>query len=51
VTYDVDGNNVFSIADHLYDSQIAPDKGSTNPFASDGNGTYTVVVSCLSDGD
>jgi hypothetical protein len=45
VAYDVDDNRAFSIADHLYDAQIVPDKGSANPFVSKGNGTYTVVVS------
>jgi hypothetical protein len=45
VAYDVDDNRAFSVADHLYDAQIVPDKGTANPFVSDGNGTYTVVVS------
>ncbi len=32
---------------HLYDTQIAPDPGSTNPFVPPGgrSGTYTVVIS------
>jgi len=41
-------NNGFNLVeDHLYDAQIAPDKGSTNPFVPPGgrNGTYTVVIS------
>ena len=41
-------NNGFHLADHhLYDAQIAPDPGSTNPFVTPGgrNGTYTVVIS------
>jgi hypothetical protein len=48
VAYDVDANSrAFSIAGHLYDAQIVPDKGSTNPFVSDHkrSGTYTVVIS------
>ena len=45
VAYDVDDNRAFTIADHLFDAQIVPDKGSANPFVSKGNGTYTVVVS------
>lgn len=44
VAYDVDANRAFSIADHLYDAQIVPDKGSANPFVSKGSGTYTIVV-------
>lgn len=38
----------FNLVDyHLYDSQIAPDPGSSNPFVPPGvrNGTYTVVIS------
>lgn len=48
VAYDVEsstGNNVFSVADSIYDAKILPDGGSINPFMSDGKGTYTVVVS------
>jgi hypothetical protein len=38
-----------ALADHLFDAQIAPDPGGTNPFASEANareepGTYTVTV-------
>jgi hypothetical protein len=38
-----------ALADHLFDAQIAPDRGGTNPFASDANATdgprtYTVTV-------
>jgi hypothetical protein len=35
------------VKDHLYDAQIAPDKGSVNPFVvpAGRNGTYTVVFS------
>jgi hypothetical protein len=39
-------NNGFNLVkDHLYDAQIAPDKGSVNPFVVPGgrSGTYTVV--------
>jgi hypothetical protein len=45
VAYEVNDDNTFSVAGHLYDAQIAPDKGSANPFVSKGTGTYTVVVS------
>lgn len=41
-------NSGFNLAEHhLYDAQIAPDPGSTNPFVppGGGNGTYTVVIS------
>lgn len=41
-------NNGFNLVQHhLYDAQIAPDKGSANPFVPPGgrNGTYTVVIS------
>jgi hypothetical protein len=42
---DDQGKNVFTLAANLYDAEIVPDKGGANPFVSDGNGTYTVVVS------
>jgi hypothetical protein len=45
VAYDVTDDKAFSIAGHLFDAQIEPDKGSANPFVSKGTGTYTVVVS------
>lgn len=41
-------NKGFNLAEHhLYDAQIAPDAGSTNPFVPPGgaHGTYTVVFS------
>ncbi|MFA5924116.1 MAG: hypothetical protein WC856_22965 [Methylococcaceae bacterium] len=41
-------NKGFHLAEHhLYDAQIAPDPGSSNPFVppGGGNGTYTVVIS------
>ncbi|HJV65519.1 MAG TPA: hypothetical protein VJ550_07300 [Geomonas sp.] len=41
-------NNGFNLVEHhLYDAQIAPDKGSSNPFVPPGgrNGTYTVTIS------
>src|SRR5512139_3072032 len=38
-----------ALADHLFDAQIAPDRGGTNPFASEANAadgprTYTITV-------
>jgi hypothetical protein len=40
-------NRGFDIAGSLHDAQIAPDKGSINPFVPPGGpgGTYTIVIS------